>query len=546
MVSLKIMIVACEDSGDGLGASLMEDLCHPKMKKFFGDQIINKYIDILSINNKSDLDGLPPNHEKIEFEFAGMGGEKMVDSGLIQIAQYDNISIIGLIEALFIVKNAYFLMKKLILFAEDYKPDLIITIDAPGFNFHLVKNLRKSKILQQNPPKYIHYVAPTVWARKPQRAIIAAKLFDHIMLIMPFEDKFFQHMSHSYVGHYLAINNKENFASISCLENKILESNNKSIQNNISTLYNNLDISNPINKIDNDCKYYKDKYITQKDIQEDVILNIFNDMNHKKCISIMIGSRKNEIKNHITIITQSIIDLVDIIFNKGNKENNQYKYNIKEIIFIFHTTFKLKNFLIKKILNYLDYNPDIHIIDFDKELNVINNNNKIKTKKVSIIIVDNAIQKKIALSYSHFAWVKSGTVTIEVAIAKVPMLTFYCLSRVTEFILKWQIKKNQFFNLINIINTIDDVDINNKSITQYNYEFISNTTSSNILIPELIGRDKFNVSNILFYTLSVLKNDDIKLQFKKVYNSALNKLVSPGKFSPAKSIIKKILDWKIF
>ena len=63
-----------------------------------------------------------------------------------------------------------FLKKKLL---KNY--DLIICVDSPDFNYHLVKSLRK-KIFK----KIIQIVAPTVWAWRSGRAKKFSQLFNEI------------------------------------------------------------------------------------------------------------------------------------------------------------------------------------------------------------------------------------------------------------------------------------------------------------------------------------------------------------------------------
>ncbi|MCB2082415.1 MAG: lipid-A-disaccharide synthase, partial [Rickettsiales bacterium] len=77
------------------------------------------------------------------------------------------------------------------------KPDVVVTIDAPGFNFRVAKALQGSGIT------LIHYVAPTVWAYKPQRAEKVAALFDQLIVLLPFEPPYFEKVGIpcTYVGH---------------------------------------------------------------------------------------------------------------------------------------------------------------------------------------------------------------------------------------------------------------------------------------------------------------------------------------------------------
>ena len=67
------------------------------------------------------------------------------------------------------------------------KPNAVVSIDSPGFTFRVAKQLRA----QGYRGKLIHYVAPTVWAYKPQRAEKTAGLFDALLCLLPFEPDYF-------------------------------------------------------------------------------------------------------------------------------------------------------------------------------------------------------------------------------------------------------------------------------------------------------------------------------------------------------------------
>ena len=75
------------------------------------------------------------------------------------------------------------------------KPDVVVTIDSPGFVFRVVE-----KIQDLRPAtKFVHYVAPTVWAYKPERALKINKLFDKLLCLLPFEPPYFNNAE--FIGH---------------------------------------------------------------------------------------------------------------------------------------------------------------------------------------------------------------------------------------------------------------------------------------------------------------------------------------------------------
>ncbi|AIF81564.1 lipid-A-disaccharide synthase [endosymbiont of Acanthamoeba sp. UWC8] len=162
----KIFIIAGEPSGDLIGANLIKSL---KL--------------------------LLPN-----CSIYGVGGSKMISQGLNSIFDIEEISIMGYIEVL----PKIFKIKKLLTktYQEIIKinPDVIITIDSPGFNLRLIKRLRK---YFGNKIKIVNYVAPSVWAYKPKRIYRVKALYDHQLLILPIEKPYFDTIGFpsTFVGH---------------------------------------------------------------------------------------------------------------------------------------------------------------------------------------------------------------------------------------------------------------------------------------------------------------------------------------------------------
>lgn len=78
-------------------------------------------------------------------------------------------------------------------------PEMVIIIDQPSFGMKLAKALRK----QGYTGKIVQFVAPTVWAWKPERAAEMAKYFDLLLTLFDFEPAYFADTSLKtvFVGH---------------------------------------------------------------------------------------------------------------------------------------------------------------------------------------------------------------------------------------------------------------------------------------------------------------------------------------------------------
>ena len=164
---IKIFIVAGELSGDILGEGLLIQL-----KKMTNNNI----------------------------EIYGVGGDRMISQGLIPIFNIKFLSIMGIFEVLLKIPKIFKLLKLAKSKIIEINPDIIITIDAPGFNFRLQKSIRKLNF------KQLHYVAPSVWAWKSYRAKKITKFLDHLFVLFPFEKKFFtkEGLRTTFVGHPIA------------------------------------------------------------------------------------------------------------------------------------------------------------------------------------------------------------------------------------------------------------------------------------------------------------------------------------------------------
>lgn len=159
-----IFLVAGEPSGDLIGARLMGAL-----KELTGGEV----------------------------DFAGIGGERMAEQGLNSLFPMEELSIMGLAE---ILPRARHLLRRIAETADTAQrlsPDVMVTIDAPGFSFRVGRRLPDRRF------PLIHYVAPTVWAWRPGRARKIAQFLDHLLVLLPFEPPYFERegLPATFVGH---------------------------------------------------------------------------------------------------------------------------------------------------------------------------------------------------------------------------------------------------------------------------------------------------------------------------------------------------------
>ena len=77
--------------------------------------------------------------------------------------------------------------------------DLLIAVDYPGFNIRLAEAARKAGV------RSLYYIAPQLWAWRPERARRFAGATDRVAVILPFEPEFFGRVGvkAEFVGHPL-------------------------------------------------------------------------------------------------------------------------------------------------------------------------------------------------------------------------------------------------------------------------------------------------------------------------------------------------------
>jgi lipid-A-disaccharide synthase len=150
MQALKIAVVAGEESGDLLGADLIDAI--------------------------GRLTGRP-------VELVGVGGRHLEARGLNSLFDGSQIALMGVTA---VVKDLPRLIGRLNQTAKSIaaeRPDCLITIDSPEFSLRVARKVRA--ILPTIPT--VHYVCPSVWAWRPGRAVEMKPYIDHILCLLPFE-----------------------------------------------------------------------------------------------------------------------------------------------------------------------------------------------------------------------------------------------------------------------------------------------------------------------------------------------------------------------
>ena len=176
------------------------------MKKIFiltgeasGDKLASKVI--------SNLKKINPN-----IEYLSVGGENLKKEGIKSIYDLKEITYLGFTSVIFNIFKIKKKIKETVKSIEDFKPDILFTVDSPDFTLRVAEYVKKNN----SRIKTVHYVAPQVWVWRKGRLKKIKKFIDHILLLFNFEKPYFdkENISNEFVGHPLLEDNPESAIDI--------------------------------------------------------------------------------------------------------------------------------------------------------------------------------------------------------------------------------------------------------------------------------------------------------------------------------------------
>ncbi len=249
-------------------------------------------------------------------EFRFLGGDLMKKQGGTLVKHFKETAYMGFLDVFIhlpaILKNIKFIKEDI----ATYKPDIVILTDYPGFN------LRIAEFTHTEGFKTYYYISPKIWAWKQSRVHKIKKYIDKLFIIFPFEKDFYKQFNYEveYVG------------------NPIMDA---------------------IDTSTSDIIAFKNKY----------------QLNDKKIIALLPGSRKQEIKHNFPVML------------KVTEQFNDYQ-------FVVAAASSLEKEIFEKYIN----------------------------KQNIKLIYDDTYE---LLKHSEAAIVTSGTATLETAILNIPELVCY-------------------------------------------------------------------------------------------------------------------------
>ena len=144
---MKIMLSAGETSGDLHGAALARE-----------------------------LRALDPTVELI-----GFGGVEMAAAGVRLCRNYADYNVMGISAVILNLRRIFALLDELTQLMDEERPDVLVIIDYPDFNWRLAARAKERRI------PVFSYIPPSAWAWRKGRAKSCAALADEIVAIFPHE-----------------------------------------------------------------------------------------------------------------------------------------------------------------------------------------------------------------------------------------------------------------------------------------------------------------------------------------------------------------------
>lgn len=134
-----------------------------------------------------------------DIEMSGVGGERMRAAGVDIFLDSSNLAVVGVWEAIVRLRELRRAMNDMKAYIARVRPDLLVLIDYPGMNLRLARYAKEKGI------RVMYYISPQVWAWGRGRVRSIRKYVDKMVVILPFELDFYRRegVDVQYVGHPL-------------------------------------------------------------------------------------------------------------------------------------------------------------------------------------------------------------------------------------------------------------------------------------------------------------------------------------------------------
>ncbi len=135
--------------------------------------------------------------QRADVRAEGLGGPKMRAAGCKLLRDMSDLAVMGLFPVLGKLPEFRRLLGRVETALDAQRPDAVVLIDYPGFNWHVAKLAKERRI------PVFYYGLPQLWAWASWRVKKVQRYVDHALCKLPFEEAWFndQGCRATYVGH---------------------------------------------------------------------------------------------------------------------------------------------------------------------------------------------------------------------------------------------------------------------------------------------------------------------------------------------------------
>ncbi len=129
--------------------------------------------------------------------FSGFGGPQMEAAGLDNLYRLTDLAVMGLGSVAPLLGSFYRQYRRAKRFLRRERPDAVVLVDCPGFNWWIAAAARRLRI------PTLYYLPPQLWAWAPWRIRKVRRFVDVVLAALPFEAEWYRArgIDVEYVGH---------------------------------------------------------------------------------------------------------------------------------------------------------------------------------------------------------------------------------------------------------------------------------------------------------------------------------------------------------
>ena len=132
-----------------------------------------------------------------DLQCSGYGGPLMEQAGCRVLFRLTNLAVMGFLRVVPLLWQFYRLVRDANHFFQQQRPDAVVLVDFPGFNWWIARKAKAAGI------PVFYYLPPQLWAWAPWRIRRVRKSVDYVLCGLPFERKWYadRGIQVDYVGH---------------------------------------------------------------------------------------------------------------------------------------------------------------------------------------------------------------------------------------------------------------------------------------------------------------------------------------------------------